>query len=506
MNLAFPGALSHTWYVVTSVLFLMTHAAFYLVVSLPRCIDSIHMIHVSRVVLLAGIVAAGFVSLIFGSILATVAIGLMVYVLAWRDRQYTWSAVSGLVFAGTLINGWDGESLIWAGIIALATNIILALHFRSDYNRWISTGLWLFMPITVAHALYPNGLETMYYAWMYLVVMLALILSRFIAIGSLLLSTSVPMIVYAKTASISYVVGYVVAGFLAFCLSINSGMDNFGAVAVSSWISLLMLLVARFIEKEPEISVVQPILWQVIAFGFLRSLKVDLRIDIFLGLSTLVAVVIYALADWWRHLYRQSRIVDENTVIFALLTSLITPAYYFVYDITKISMIIGLFVVSGLTYHYWRNRSQGYKEVSITVFTASVMWGMHYFGVREFQAYTHVFAIMLAFFAWMRHELGQVIKSDEYIYGALSVSTVPLAIQAMSSVSGGVYGWVLLLEQVLIMLIGMSIRKRFVLMWGLYVSVGAVLYQLRDLGYAALAVLATFIIGVAVYQLQKYNK
>jgi hypothetical protein len=51
----------------------------------------------------------------------------------------------------------------------------------------------------------------------------------------------------------------------------------------------------------------------------------------------------------------------------------------------------------------------------------------------------------------------------------------------------------------------MSIERRFVVRWGLYVAVGAVLYQLRGLGYAALAFLALFLIGLAVYKLQKYN-
>lgn len=39
--------------------------------------------------------------------------------------------------------------------------------------------------------------------------------------------------------------------------------------------------------------------------------------------------------------------------------------------------------------------------------------------------------------------------------------------------------------------------------WGLYVAVASVLYQLRNLGWAALTVLAMFIIGIAMYQLQK---
>ena len=55
------------------------------------------------------------------------------------------------------------------------------------------------------------------------------------------------------------------------------------------------------------------------------------------------------------------------------------------------------------------------------------------------------------------------------------------------------------------MLIGMSIGKRIVTMWGLYVAVGAILYQLRGLGWAALTFLAIFLIGLAVFKIQKYT-
>jgi hypothetical protein len=87
----------------------------------------------------------------------------------------------------------------------------------------------------------------------------------------------------------------------------------------------------------------------------------------------------------------------------------------------------------------------------------------------------------------------------------LVTATVPLTLQAVGSPAGGLYGWWLLLEQVGFIILGMSIAKKFVTKWGLYTAVGAVLYQLRDLGWAALTVLALFLIGLAVYKIQKNN-
>ncbi len=82
-------------------------------------------------------------------------------------------------------------------------------------------------------------------------------------------------------------------------------------------------------------------------------------------------------------------------------------------------------------------------------------------------------------------------------------ATIPLALQVIAGNAGGLYGWWFLGEQIAIMLLGMTIRKRFVTRWGMYVAVGAVLYQLRSLAWLSLTLLALFLISLAVYQLQK---
>jgi hypothetical protein len=131
---------------------------------------------------------------------------------------------------------------------------------------------------------------------------------------------------------------------------------------------------------------------------------------------------------------------------------------------------------------------------------------MEFLGVRNPQAYSHVLVALFAVYAYWRHVRQEESKADEYIQLALATATIPLILQALTGAAGGLYGWWLLLEQIVIMLLGMTLNKRFMTMWGLYVALGAVLYQLRNLGWAALTVLALFIIGFAVRKLQKYNK
>lgn len=85
----------------------------------------------------------------------------------------------------------------------------------------------------------------------------------------------------------------------------------------------------------------------------------------------------------------------------------------------------------------------------------------------------------------------------------LGTSTIPLILQALGSGSGEFLGLWLLLEQTGFFILGIIIHKPFVTRWGLYVAVGAVIYQLRDLGWAMIAVLSVFIIGIAIYRALK---
>jgi formate hydrogenlyase subunit 3/multisubunit Na+/H+ antiporter MnhD subunit len=74
----------------------------------------------------------------------------------------------------------------------------------------------------------------------------------------------------------------------------------------------------------------------------------------------------------------------------------------------------------------------------------------------------------------------------------------------MSGESGGLYGLILIVEQVFFMLIGSMLGVRFLIQAGLWTGLAAILYQLRGLGWAFMTLLALIVIGVAVYRLQKH--
>jgi len=155
------------------------------------------------------------------------------------------------------------------------------------------------------------------------------------------------------------------------------------------------------------------------------------------------------------------------------------------------------------TFHaVWQQR-QNVRELAGAFVALAVMILLHYYGLRNVQVYAHVIAAVFALYAYWRWRRAEHAASDNYIIMALTTITFPLVMQALGGVAGDLYGWWLLIEQVAVMLLGMVLHKKVMIRWGLYVSLAAVLYQLRHLGWAALAVLAIFLIGLAVFRLQR---
>jgi hypothetical protein len=135
----------------------------------------------------------------------------------------------------------------------------------------------------------------------------------------------------------------------------------------------------------------------------------------------------------------------------------------------------------------------------------ALFWQLYYFGITDFQVFAHLTAALLTFYAYVRHTNKQTSVSDSYIAAALCTATIPLALEALSSSSsrGDMLGLWLLLEQIAFLVIGVTIKKPLLTKWGLYVGIAAVLYQLRDLGWAMVAVLSLFLIGIAIFRALK---
>ncbi len=434
----------------------------------------------------------------------SIVIAITTIVLAYVDDKKSWSTVGGILITAPLITAWPQSGLFLVSlVVSLAYNIGLTLWTRQDTNRWISTCLWLLLPVGFGHIGLIASWQIESYAWAYIVAMCGLILSRAIARGSVFLSTHIPMTSYVKSASQSYVVGYIFAALLAIVLSLISENSQIHTTLICLVLLSIVIFLSRYIEKRTDILVTIPILAQFTAWSAIRP-SPETGLHSFLLISTGLSIVGYLVV---RLLFLDKKTYQKykSVLIASLWCAFIAPVSIMFVGATIWPMPIGLMIAGYLLYDYLRDTSQDNREFAGGVMVAGFMWLLYFAGLREFQAYSHITATLFAGYAYWRTKRGETSNADNYLMLMLASATIPLIFQAVAGESGGLYGWWLLLEQIGFMLLGMAIHKKIVINWGLYVALGAVLYQLRNLGWAALIVLASFLIGLAVYQLQKHT-
>ena len=402
--------------------------------------------------------------------------------------------------------GADSQQFSLAVIATLAWNAALSLITREALSRWLVVISLLLMPF----ALGGGGLGWHWgafgYSLGYLASTLACLLARAIARGKLLVSFKVPIASYYTEASQAYVVGYVVAGLTSLGLSLNSDQSHWLTTSLLAVAALIVVAVMR-IEKESRVLALLPVILQLFIFSGLRpSVDNSMQIGLTGLLLTAAAVASYA-APYYLHSRQPD--ADQGVRQVSLFLSYAGAALAVLSQATPSPLLaVSLLIAGGLTaYHNWQ-RSQPEREVSIGVCLLAMHWFLYLSGVHNLQIHTHLLGAFLAGFAVWRHRLGDRAGSQGYQLALFLAITVPLAVQSLSSEAGSTYGLILIAEQVGFMIIGATLPtdekgQHLLLRLGLWTGLGAVLFQLRGLGYAFLSLLAFIIIGVAVYRLQK---
>lgn len=439
-------------------------------------------------------------------VLMTSLVALSYVYLAFVEKYSDWAVAAGIVAALPLLFSWYGDyvpgAVFSATIFALVINIGSSLWFKREASRWVSTILWLIVPLTLGSGLTGAEWSSAAYAWAYVVIMVGLIVSRAIARGVIMVSGKAVLSSFAKTASVSYVVGYCFAAAIALLVSLAADNSQLHTTLVMGVFVVALLVLGNVVEKRNDLLALVPIAGQFILWSALRPEDSYEGMMPFLLMSTALALFGYFGLKGFGISEKKEQAVRDGS----LVSIFFTPAARLFVQETYWPMPVGLLVASGVLFAHVRKGLQANKEMVGGIALIAVYWLMYFWGVREFQAYAHMLVALLGFYAYWRFYRGERAQSDQYIWAALWVSTVPLAVQALSGQAGGVYGWWLLLEMIAWMLVGMAIGRRFVVMWGLYVSVAAVLYQLRGLGWAALTFLAIFLIGLAIYQIMRRER
>jgi hypothetical protein len=463
----------------------------------------------------AGLIFTSFFGPPLLCLLVTLSVVATIVVLAERDRASEWAEVSGVLLAAPLIASWDdGAILLASSVIVLLAVIGLALRYRKESLRWEGTILWLSIPVFVGHsmtllsttnslAIFTNW-TAINYMGAYLLVMCALIYSRALARGLLLFSTNRVLASYTRNASLSYVFGYIVAAIIGLGLSLATNNPHLYTSAVLVLLILVTAFLWRYVEKRQDILALIQLLAQATALSLIQPWINTAHLELFLVVSTVMAATGYYVMLMYKNGKPNNKALD--TIQFSnLLALFFTPLSIFFVGSTYWPMPVGMLIAGAVMSYHVRSMEQHVREVTGALISISAWWFLALFHVHAVQAYVHVIIFTLASYAFWRSERGETKESDNYLMAMLTTATVPLALQAISGAAGGLYGWWLLIEQIVFMLLGMAINKRFVTLWGLYVAVAAVLYQLRHLGWAALTLLAVFLIGIAIYNLQKHS-
>jgi len=454
---------------------------------------------------LAGIVAlvpafvAGGATLIAASLLFSVTLAIA----AWYRAGNAWWAGAGVVAIVPVVRevvDLQSGNFTMAVLLALAVNIVITLSCRAEFNRWLVALLALVTPIALGEGGLGFQWSAVGYAYAYVAVMAGMIICRSLARGVYLSSSNVPIISFYRSASFSYVFGYVSAGLSALIISLSTHNSRLHSSVILIVIFISTLFLAIKVEKNRKYIAFLP--W--ICFALLLSL---FRPGLGVPAANLLVLSSSVLTVGWYTLFRQNRSylqTDYKEVVDATLALTFAPVLLgLFYNESAIILPLMLGVAGLMTlWHNWDN-TQFEREVSGAIIVAAFMWALLVYDVHNLQVYTHIVALTYAGYAYWRHVRKEYERSDVYLRAMLFVATVPLALQAIGGTAGDLYGWWLLLEQVGFMILGIVIHKRYVTMWGLYVAIGSVLFQLRHLGWAALSFLALFIIGLAVYRLMR---
>lgn len=426
--------------------------------------------------------------------------------LRYLADDFNWLLCSSVVVLVPLVYtvfgyGIDSVRFSVAVAVALLWNAAVSLATREAVVRWIVVGCLLITPLAIGGGGLGIHWGAAGYASGYLLVMACCIAARAIARGKLLLSVKVPIVSYYTAASQAYVTGYVVAGLLSIGISLADAHSQLVTSLILGTIALAVILVAK-IERSNQLLALLPVILQALLFSAIRpDIDKSTVIGVTAIVSTLAAVVAYTITQ---RISPRNDEATQQTRIVSLMTAYIGPALVFSQAHPSMLLPVSLFIAGLLTYSHYASAQQSYKELSLGVSIAAVLWLLYLAGYTNLHIHTHLIAVCLAGFAYWRSVLGDTKSSQGYVQALFLVVTVPLALQSLAGESGGTYGLMLIAEQVGFMVIGASFGQRFLLRWGLWTALAAVLFQLKGLGWAFLTMLALIIIGVAVYRLQKH--
>lgn len=447
---------------------------------------------------------AGFTPLLITCILLALGYAVVQYVSKMSD----WWVFSGFIvlvpIAYALIEyGIDDVAFSMAVVFGLLVNIAISLITRERAIRWLVVICILLTPLAIGGGGIGIHWEEAGYAGGYLLAMAGCVLARAIARGKLLVSSKVPISSYGKDASQAFVIGYILSAILATIISLMDDNSQIVSTLVLAVISAALVYIAYFVESNNRALLLLPLLLQGMLFSALRPELSDAdSIALTALLSSGLAVITYILISATT---KMSSDIKALMLVTCVATSYIGPSLVLLgADVSSI-IPLSLTVAGILTVYHNRSASKDILELSLFVIVASIHWFLYLIGIDNVIVQAQILALFIAGLAYWRFTLKDKISTQNHIITMFAVATVPMVIKALISNDGVDYGVILIIQQISFMVIGILLNQRFLLKAGLWVALGSILYQLRGLGWAFLAIIAVILIGIAVYRLQKHE-
>ena len=425
----------------------------------------------------------------------------------WRQSELFFAGIPVIyaVVADSFINTPNYISITTS--VLLLFSIAASIRHKLLFARWTSTVTWLLLPIALmTNEVGGLGFTSGSFIGLYAVVLLALSVSRAIAYGKILSATKSPIASMSGQGSIMYYLGMLISAGIVVFAAFFSENDALGVITLLAVIGYVLFHFSK-VEKSNMADSLLPYLVQLVVLRFFEPYMnqvydVELIYPIVASVMAITAYV-YTLSIPMTNSQDPVPLMDRKKVA---LSSLYVAPFSVLY-MSNLSWFVPFSAIIAvlITLYAYKNERLAIRETIGGALLVTIFWQLSYFGITDFQVYAHLTAALLAFYAYVRHTYQEIQTSDSYILAALSVATIPLALEALlgGSSRGDIIGLWLLLEQIGFLILGVTIKKPLLTKWGLYVGIAAVLYQLRDLGWAMVAVLSLFVIGIAIYRALK---
>ncbi|MCC7543683.1 hypothetical protein IT415_03180 [bacterium] len=262
-------------------------------------------------------------------------------------------------------------------------------------------------------------------------------------------------------------VSYGAGLLLAFGLALS---DTHIAMRIAALVPVILTLATSFVEREKRVPT---------GLAVAGSYIVMMSVADHYGWSTFLTIglwsaVIYILAwpveDGRGTVARLSAVVG-GSIAFAMSAGESRPAQVEWWSVSVGALAAGMTISES-----YRQKNRTGKYIGSGLFWLSVLRLYDAFGITISQVYVQTTAVYIAALAYRQYQRGERQAQDALTAGALFVSTVPLAFEALNDTTGGYTISIMGLGIVLIVA-GMGMHYRLVRDWGIGTLVLIVLYK-----------------------------